>query len=188
MPTLLQQMMERRLKLLHRSKAVKGFTLIELLIYMGLLSLFLTAATTSTWDIILGSVKSAVQQEVQENLRYAAHRLQFEIRNANSINASSDFDVNFASDPSAILSLSAPSPNNPTEFRVVDNVLQVKRGGGGWGALTSSAVEVTNLIFTDLSDSASENAKFIITIRYENPGGRSQWEKEETFEGAAQLR
>ena len=67
-------------------------------------------------------------------------------------------------------------------------MLQVKRGGGGWGALTSSAVEVTNLIFTDLSDSASENAKFIITIRYENPGGRSQWEKEETFEGAAQLR
>lgn len=169
-------------------KVKNGFTLIELLVYIGLLALFLTAATTSVWDIILGSTKSAVQQEVQENLRYAVHRLQFEMRNSNSINASSDFGVNFASDPSAILSLAAPAPNNPTEFRVVDNELQVKRGISSWRGLTSSAVEVTNLIFTDLSDSTSENIKFVVTIRYENPSNRSQWEKEETFEGAATLR
>src|SRR3990172_13222807 len=73
-----------------------AFTLIELLLYMGLVGIFLTAATTSMWDIILGNVKSSVEQEVQESLRYSSSRLGFEIRNADSVGSSSDFDINLA--------------------------------------------------------------------------------------------
>jgi len=168
--------------------AVKGFTLIELLIYLALVAIFLTAATTSMWDIILGSTKSSVEQEVQESLRYASHRLSFEIRNADSIGASSDFDVNLAADPDAVLSLDSPDPNNPTEFRVSGGLLQIKQGSGDWTSITSSAVEVSNLVFTDLTDGSSDNIKFTVTVRYLNPSGRSEWEKEATFEGAGQLR
>ena len=165
-----------------------GFTLIELLIYLALVAIFLTAATTSMWDIILGSTKSSVEQEVQESLRYASHRLSFEIRNANSIGASSAFDVNLAATPGAVLSLNSPAPNNPTEFRVAGGLLQIKQGSGDWTSITSPAVEVTNLVFTDLTDGSSENIKFTVTVRYLNPSGRSEWEKEATFEGAGQLR
>jgi prepilin-type N-terminal cleavage/methylation domain-containing protein len=165
-----------------------GFTLIELLIYMGLVGIFLTAATTSMWDIILGNVKSSVEQEVQESLRYASHRLSFEIRNANSIGSSSDFDANLAATPGAVLSLNSPSPNDPTEFRVNNGLLQIKQGSGDWTSITSSAVEVTNLVFTDLTDVSSENIKFTVTINYLNPSGRSEWEKEATFESGGQLR
>ncbi|MDP2735705.1 MAG: prepilin-type N-terminal cleavage/methylation domain-containing protein, partial [bacterium] len=164
------------------SKIKRGFTLIELLIYVALVSLFLTAATTALWDVILGNVKSSVQQEVQESLRYSSYRTQFELRNADSVNlGSSSFGVNLATNPSAKLSLSVPAPNNPVEFRVSGGFLQVNRGGAGWGNLTSNAVEVTNLTFTNLSDSESESVRFIITIRYLNPGNRSQWDKEATF-------
>lgn len=169
-------------------RKARGFTLIELILYMGLVALFLTAATTSLWDIILGNVKSSVHQEVQENMRYAAHRIQFEVRNANSVNASSSFGVNLASDPTRVLSLSAPSPDDPTQFRVSSGALQIKRGSGNWTSLTSQAVEVTDLTLLDLSDGSSENVKFAITVKYRNPSGRSQWEKEATFNGAAQLR
>ena len=166
----------------------RGFTLIELLIYIALISLFLTAATGTLLDIILGNTKSAVQQEVQENLRYASYRLLFEIRNADSINAGSSFSVNFADNPAEEFSLAVPSPNNPVEFRVASGVLQVKRGTGDWGNLTSSSVQITNLIFTNVSDSESESVGFVMTLRYLNPSGRSQWEKEATFRGAATLR
>ncbi|GMR19182.1 MAG: hypothetical protein BMS9Abin34_312 [Patescibacteria group bacterium] len=166
----------------------RGFSLIELLLYIGLLSLFLVAATSSLWDIILGNVKSGVQQEVQESLRYITHRIQFELRNADSINPASDFGVNLSTNPSAVLSVSSPAPDDPTEFRVSSGVLQIKRGSGNWTALTSGAVEVATLTFTDLSDSNSENVQFTVTVKYRNPSGRSQWEREATFEGAAQLR
>lgn len=179
---------------------MRGFTLIELLLYMGLVALFLTAATTSTLDVILGSVKSSVQQEVQENLRYATHRIQFEIRNADSINTTqSNFGVNLATNPSTKVSFSAPAPYNPLEFIVKSGVLQIRSTIGGDDAededddenfkpLTSNLVEVTSLIFSNLTDGSSENIRFTITIRYKNPSGRSQWDKSATFEGGANLR
>lgn len=192
MPTSLRLMMIRRLRLLHLNKMADrkvGFSLIELLLYIGLVAIFLAAATTSLWDIILGNVKSGVHQEVQENLRYATHRIQFEIRNANSVNPGSGFDINLATNPLEEVSLAVPAPNNPTEFRISGGVLQIKRGGGSWTALTSSALEVTDLTFTDLSDAGSyEYLEFTVTVKYRNPSGRSQWEKEATFRGAVQLR
>jgi hypothetical protein len=155
---------------------------------MGLVGVFLTAATTSIWDIILGNVKSSVEQEVQESLRYASSRLGFEIRNADSIGSSSDFGVNLSAISGTTLSLDSPSPNDPTEFRVNSGLLQIKQGVGDWTSITSPAVEVTNLVFTDLTDSSSENIKFTVTIEYLNSSGRSEWEKSATFEGAANLR
>ena len=122
-------------------------------------------------------------------MRYAAHRIQFETRNADSVNPGSGFDINLATNPSEKVSLTVPAPNNPTEFRISGGVLQIKRGGGSWTALTSSALEVTDLTFTDLSDAGSyEFLEFTVTVKYRNPSGRSQWEKEATFRGAAQLR
>lgn len=170
------------------TRALRGFTLIELLIYMGLVGIFVSAAAIALLDIISGSNKSSVEQEVQENLRYTSYRIQFEARNADSINVGSSFGTNLAANPALIVSLTSPSPNNPTEFRINGGILQIKQGSGAWTALTSSAVEVTNLVFTNLTDGSSENVRFSLTVRYRNPSGRSEWEKSATFEGAAQLR
>ena len=47
---------------------------------------------------------------------------------------------------------------------------------------------MTDLVFTDLTDGSSENIEFTVTVKYRNPGSRSELEKEATFEGAGQLR
>ena len=169
-------------------RALGGFTLIELLLYMGLVAMFVGAATISLLDIISGSTKSSVEQEVQENLRFAVYRIQFEGRNADSINPGSSFGTNLAADPARIVSFASPTPNDPTEFRVEGGILEIRQGGGNWTALTSTEVEVTNLVFTNLSDSSSENVRFTITVRYRNPSGRSEWEKSVAFETSMQLR
>ena len=178
----------------------KGFTLIELLIYFGLVAAILTAMVLITLDIILGNVKSSVEQEVLENIRYASYRIQFEIRNADSIDgSSSSFGINLATDSNKKVSFSAPAPYDPLEFRVKEGgKLQIRSLGEieegeedddlEWKSLTSSSVEVTNLTFTNLSDGSSESIRFVLIIKYKNPTGVSQWEKEITFEGGAQLR
>lgn len=171
-----------------RLEIKSGFTLIELLLYTGLVAIFVMAATTSLLDIIMGSTKSSVQQEVQENLRYVGQRIQFEIRNADTVNPGSTFDTNLALNPDTIVSFSSPSPNNPTEFRVNEGILQIRQGSGDWIALTSASLEVEELFFTDLSDLGSENVRFTVTLKYRNPSGRTEWEKEATAETAAQLR
>ncbi len=165
-----------------------GFTLVELLLYISLVAIFVSAATVSLLDIILGSTKSSIQQEVQENLRYASQRIQFEIRNADTINPGSSFGTNLVLNPATVVSFVSSSPNNPTEIRVSEGILQIKQGSGDWTALTSSTLEVEELVFTDLSDTGSENVRFTVTVRYRNPDVRSEWEKEATFETAAQLR
>jgi len=168
---------------------VKGFTLIELLLYMGLVAIFLTATIYFAWDIIFGNVKAGVHQEVQENLRFSSHKIQTEIRNADSINISeSDFGVNLATNPGTKLSLLGATPYYQARLQVSQGILQIKRGAGDWISLTSHMLEVTNLTFTNLSEPTSENIHFTLTIRYRNPSGRSEWQKEETFETSVQLR
>ena len=171
-----------------KNRKRKSFTLIEIIIYIALLGIFLSAATVSLWDIILGNVKSAVQQEVQENLRYSSYRILYEIRSALGVNPASDFGVNLADDSAYTLSLAASAPDNPVQFRVQNGLLQAKRGAQEWGNVTGSAVEVTNLTFTQISDAGGYSVSFVLTLSYVNPSGRSQWEKEATFQGSATLR
>ena len=143
----------------------KAFTLIEIIIYIALLGIFLSAATVSLWDIILGNVKSSVQQEVQESLRYSSYRILYEIRSALGVNDYSDFGVNLAQNSANTLSLAASAPDNPVEIRVQNGILQIKRGALDWGNATGSAVEITNLTFTKVDDPEGEySILFVITI------------------------
>lgn len=109
---------------------------------MGLVALFMTATVYFAWDVVLGNIKAGVHQEVQENLRFASHKIQVEIRNANNVISIGESE----------LSLSGTAPDYPVEFRVDQGTLQIKRGAGSRISLTSSLVEVTDLTFTDLSE------------------------------------
>jgi len=69
------------------SKRNSGFTLVELILYIALVSIFLTGVIMFTWDILYGRVKSYVQEEVNQNSRFAAKRIIYEIRNASGVNS-----------------------------------------------------------------------------------------------------
>ena len=156
----------------------QGFTFLELILYIALLSIFLTGAIYFAWDIIYGQVRSTVQQEVNENLRIAVERIQFEIRNAVKIN---NVGTNFIELDSGLI--------GPTIISLVEKRIQITQGGET-NNLTSSNVEVTDLSFTNLTtgDQSSKNIKFSLSLRHKNPGGRKDWAREQTFETSVELR
>lgn len=166
--------------------ARRGFTLIELIIYLTLVSIFLSGAIFFAWDIIYGRVKSQIQQEVSQNLRLASQRISFEIRNAAGINTLSGSSLS--------LEMSNPS-RDPTVFDVSAGRLRIGYGSTGPCPvtapcnLTSNQVRVTGLSFTDLSsDSESININFTITLESNNPSGRQEWNRSQTYSSSVELR
>ncbi|MCH7730769.1 prepilin-type N-terminal cleavage/methylation domain-containing protein [Patescibacteria group bacterium] len=164
-----------------------GFTLIELIIYIALVSIFISGAILFAWDIIYGRVKSGVQREVTQNLRLASKRLVYEIRNASGINSVSTSTISLVMDE---------SDRNPTVFDVSGGRLRIGYGSGGSCpstspcSLTSNKVTVSNLAFTDLSSSGGEsvNIQFTIALESNNPSGRQEWEKSQTYTTSVELR
>ena len=164
-----------------------GFTLIELIIYIALVSIFIGGAVLFAWDIIYGRVKSGVQREVSQNLRLASKRIVHEIRNASGVNSVGTSTVSLVMDEAA---------RNPTVFDVASGRLRIGYGSSGACpttapcTLTSNEVTVTNLTFTDLSTAGGEsvNIQFTITIDSNNPSGRQEWEKSQTYTTSVELR
>ena len=161
-----------------------GFTLIELILYIAISSIFMLASVSFAWDVIYGRVKSYVQQEVNQNMRFASKRITYEIRNASAI----------SSVGSSTLTLTMADPDrNPTVFDVSNGRLRIGYGGSGGCPisspcpLTSDNVSLTNLTFTNLSQVPnSSNIQFSITII--SSGDRLEFQESQTYRGAAEIR
>lgn len=132
-------------------------------------------------------MKSGVQREVNQNLRLASKRIVHEIRNASGVNSVGTSTVSLVMDDAA---------RNPTVFDVSGGRLRIGYGSGGSCpstspcSLTSNKVTVSNLAFTDLSSSGGEsvNIQFTIALESNNPSGRQEWEKSQTYTTSVELR
>lgn len=164
--------------LFNHSKKEKGFTFIELILYTALVSIFLTSAVYFAWNVIYGQVKSTVQQEVSENLRFVSGRIQAEIRNAQEINNISSNSIEL---DSGLI--------GTTTISLIDQTVQITQGEQT-SDLNSDKVEVTELLFTNLSsdDQKSKNVKFSLALRYKNSNDRQEWDKEGAIETTVELR
>lgn len=169
-------------------KLNRGFTFIEVIVYIALVTIFLTGAILFAWNIIYGRVKSNFYSEVTQNLRLSSKRILFEVRNASDINSVSASSLCLANSDAA---------RNPTRIYLSGGVLRIGWGGGSPVcagltsdvALTSNLVTVSSLTFTDLTSGAlTKNIKFLITIEANNPSGRQEFDRSQTFESAAELR
>lgn len=167
-------------------KSSRGFTLIELLLYVAIISLFIGAAVVFAWNVVYGRVKSTTQQEVNQNLRLAGKRIMYELRNASAVNSVGASDVCLANiDPA----------RNPTKLYVVSNRLRIAWGGGSSDCtgmtndepLTSSAVAVSSLTFTDLSSGTeSTNVKYSLAI--DSTGDRQEWQMSKVYTASTEVR
>ena len=165
-------------------KSQKGFTLVEMLLYVVIVSIFVTAMVSFAWDAIYGRVKSYTHQEVNQNIRLASKRINFEIRNASGVNTASGSTLDLAMSDSSL---------NPTVIDVSSGRLRIGYGSAGPCPtsapcnLTSNIVNVSNLTFTNLSVSPdSINIKFSITV--ESTGDRQEFQKTEIYESSSELR
>lgn len=170
-------------------KNQKGFTFIEMILYTALMAIFITSLVYFGWNIIFGNIKSNYYQEVTEDLRFAEKRILFEIRNASGINSVA---------AQSICLSNSDSTRNPTRIYLSSGILRIGWGGGSPTCasltndfpLTSNLVNVPSLNFVNLSNLANttKNIQFSLTISLNNPSGKSQYQRTQTFESAAEIR
>ncbi len=162
-----------------------GFTLIEFLIYSVIVTLLVGALVLIGSNILQGRVRVAVAEEVNHNGKIAMEKITYHIRKADSINS----PIIGSSESTLSLNMSV-STENPTVFEVdIDNRLTVKRGVEDAAVLTSGKVKVSSLNFTNVSyDDTSGTVKIEMTIKYNAPVGREEYDFERIFYTTENLR
>lgn len=167
----------------------KGFTLIEMLLYVAIVSIVMSTLIAFAWNVIISGARNTTQQEVYSQSRYVTERLKYEIRNANDINIdTSNFDVNLATNPSAQLSLAVNSPNNPTLITVDSGKAMIKLGGSAAVALNSADTTVTDLTFSNYSDSRTQHISFTLTLISNSSSTRKEYQQTISIRSSAELR
>lgn len=160
-----------------------GSTLIEIILYIGIVTIFLSAIIIFAWDIIFSQVKSQIQQDLNHNLQFTSQRLLYEIRSASAIDSISNNSI----------TLNNEDPiRNPTIIDLVNG--QIRLGFGSSGncpstspcPLTASHLNVDQLDFIDLSGENTKSVKFSITIS--STGDRQEWQGQQSITSSATLR
>lgn len=164
-------------------KKEKGFTLIELILYVALSALFMSAAVAFAWDIIYGRVRSYTEQEVNQNMRLAAKRIAYEIRNASAITAAG----------SSLTLAMSDSSRNPTVIDLSGGRVRIGYGSSGSCPttapcfLTDDLVTASGLSFTNFSSGLeSQHIRFTFTIS--RTGGPKAYQETQTYTGSAEVR
>lgn len=148
-----------------------GFTLIEMLIYVLIVSAIALAGTQFTMEVIKGQNKSRSDQEVQDNARFAMETMTKLIRSADGVDvAASIFDTS----PGKLVLNMSDAAKHPTIFEVdaQTDSLTMKEGNDPVVNLTSNEIDVSNLIFKNLSPpKVQPNIKINIDLTFTNPSG-----------------
>lgn len=147
------------------SKKSNGFTLIELLIYIVVIGGVAVTFISYILSVSESRNKTYVIQEVQTNVRLAMELISQQIRGADSVISPASGNT------SSSLSLMMPDSTTTIIDLDANGVLQIKEGVQAAIPITSSRVQVTNLVFRNYSGaSARENIGVEITVAYRNAG------------------
>ena len=96
-----------------------GFTLIELILYIVLVTMMLGTLIPFAWNVIEGSVKVSVEQEVYSQARYMSEVIKKSIRDGSSVTTCN----------ATTLTLAHPVPaQNPVTYTFSSNAITVTSG------------------------------------------------------------
>ena len=131
--------------------------MIEMIIYVAIVSIISTSITGLYIHIIRLRAQASSTQEVNESVRLAASKIDYEIRQAKSINS-----------VGTSLSLSSSdSARNPTIIDLSNGRIRFTVGTST-AFITSNQVTINTFTLTNLStgDSKSQNVRYIISGTY----------------------
>ncbi|MCX6716846.1 MAG: prepilin-type N-terminal cleavage/methylation domain-containing protein [Candidatus Taylorbacteria bacterium] len=135
-----------------------GFTLIETLIYVAIFSVFMVTIGMFATFIINSRLNNQIIFEINDQGNEAMGGITQSIRNATTVNSPG------VSGTANSLSINtALASTTPTVFSLASGVLYIKEGTGSLVPLTNGEISVTNLIFSNLSQSLKPNT---IQIRF----------------------
>lgn len=173
-------------KIIHTyTKQNSGFTLIELLIYVAISSILIGSLTVFLINTTQTKTKNNISNLANQNLKTAMYKINYEIRNSQSINSVSS---------SSICLQQNDSSRNPTQIYLNSGVINIAWGGGSSDCtstsndqtLTNSNINVSDLSFTNLSTGNSENISYEVTVTVDTDAQTLDYTN--TFSSSAELR
>lgn len=168
-------------------KKQNGVTLIELILSIAIISIFIVSLTYFSIDIFKAKAKSGAIVEVQENVRFAAQKMNYYIRNSETgINTgSSQF---FPTDPGRLYLNMGAGAGDDVIFDVSSNRLRMSVGGTP-SYLMSDEIRVTHLTFKNNSAAGTPgNVTVNMTVENNNPGGKREFTYSYDVETSVSLR
>jgi len=163
-------------------KNERGTTLVELIIYIGIVGMILTTISMFLINLLTTRVKTSAMSEVLTNSRLVQDRLHDAVRHAEGINLGASV---FGSDPGTLSINMVDVLDDPIIFSLTaDNgQFQINKAGAGNAILTSDHVEVTNLVFTNLTSVDDVGIiRVDMTLRAVNPSDDNLYNYEESFQ------
>ena len=147
----------------------KGNTLVELIIYLAIISVFFTSMIGFTVSVVQSGQKARTMHEVSQNGRFIMEKIAREIKSANDVNfTTSSFGVN----PGVLSLVNNTGSLDPTVFDVVGGVVRIQQGAGAPMNISSDLVNVTSIVFTDLSvPGRTTNIKIDLTLEWRDKSG-----------------
>lgn len=163
------------------SNSHKGFTFIELILYVSILTIILSAIVPFAWNAVETGVKSAVQQEVNANVRYISERIKYEIRNAT--------DINSVAATSISLATSTPA-TNPTIIALSAGNITITQGAASPVNLNSANTVINSLTFTNFTslDNKTKHIQFTITVAASFAAARQEYQDSVVTESSSEIR
>ncbi len=124
---------------------LSGFTLVEALLYIAISSVLLVVITNLGYNVFINRQKVLAGEEIIENANFVFAKIGYNIRKAKSVILPLS-----AGDE---LSLETKNPElNPTRFYLDGAAMFFAQGIGSGAALTTNAIEITDLNFVKLTN------------------------------------
>jgi len=148
----------------------KSFTLIEVLIYIAVLAIIVSVASSFFLWVIRANTKTKAMREVLDNTRRAMEIMTYEIKEAKSIYTPTS---TFGSHPGQLsLETKKYLPTGETktyiDFYLCGAQLCLKKESQNPVTLTSERVEVSNLVFSQIVTSGIPSIQINLQIDYKN--------------------
>jgi len=163
----------------------KGFTLVEMTLYVAICAILLLSLSTFLTFLLGARVRNQAITEVNQQGFQVISMITQTIRNGRSI------QIPAIGATTTFLSLTTGNALvNPTIFDVSSSTVRITEASNVPMPLTNSRVQVSNLVFHNISSSSSieKIIRIHFTIDYKNSGGRPEYSYTKIFSGSATLR
>jgi len=163
----------------------KGISLLETIIYVSILAVMVAVVINTVVITTTAFGKSRIKRNIASQGGAAFERILREVRLADDIDEAGSV---FVTHPGHLRlnTVVSPSDNTPTtrEFYLSDSTLTIQAGGGTAISLTSG-LDITRLVFYEISVSTTSQA---LRIEMTLEDGEGRFETSQNFYGTAVLR
>jgi type II secretory pathway component PulJ len=162
-----------------------GMTLVETLVAIAIMSMLILSVVSLLVDTSKSEKRNRVLTEVEYQASAIIYEIAQSVRNASAITSPA---VGATSTSLTLALVSSPS-EDPTVFSTSTSAIVVSRGGGGNTELSSSMVEITSLVFENISAPDTKGAvRISLSIRGVNPNNKPELEYSTTRTTTVTLR